>query len=67
MAAVGHAVEAEGILEISEISEADARYMAKDEGISMREIAKIRGPQKLIAMNSPGAIIDLKGPKGCQE
>jgi len=67
MDAVGQGVEAEGVLEIREISEADARHLAKDEGISTKEIAKIVGPQRMIAMNSPGAIIDLKGPKGCQE
>jgi len=67
MDAVGHRAEVEGILEIREVSEADARHLAKDEGISNTEIVKIAGPQKMIAMNSPGAIIDLKGPKGCQE
>ena len=67
MDAVGQSVQAEGVLEISEISEADARYLAKDEGLSTKDIAKIVGPQKMIAMNSPGVIIDLKGPKGCQE
>ena len=65
--AVGHRAEVEGVLEIRKVSEADARHLAKDQGLSSEQIAKIVGQQEMIALNSPGAIIDLKGPKGCQE
>ena len=58
MAAAGKRVIAEGTLKLAEISEADARHYKEDAGASPEEIAKIIGPQKMIQLNAPSAIIE---------
>ncbi len=59
MEAKGRFAIVEGTLELKRISEEEARHYAEDEGASATEIAKIRGPQQIIKINSPAAIIDL--------
>lgn len=64
MAAAGKHVIAEGKLIVSEISEADARHYKEDAGASPEEIAKIIGPQKMIRLDAPSAIIEgVTAPK----
>lgn len=58
MAAAGKRVIAEGTLKVTEISEADARHYEEDAGASPEEIAKIVGPQKMITLAAPSAIIE---------
>lgn len=55
--AVGHKAIAEGTLEVTEISEAQARHLAEDAGKSPDQIAKIVGPQKQIRFKSPAAMV----------
>ncbi len=59
MDAVGRLAIVEGVLELKEISEDEARHYAEDSGKSAEEIAKIVGPQQIVKLNSPSAIIDL--------
>jgi len=55
MEAVGHQAIVEGTLEVTEISEAQARHFAEDAGKSPDQIARIVGPQKQIRFKSPAA------------
>lgn len=59
MEAEGHLAIVEGTLELKQIPEDEARHYAEDEGAPAEEISKIRGPQRIIKINSPAAIIDL--------
>ncbi len=63
MEAVGHRAIVEGTLELTQISEEEARHYKEDAGASPEETAKIVGPQKQIRMTSPAAKIEgLSGP-----
>lgn len=55
MDAIGHKAIVEGTLEVTEISEAQARHLAEDAGKPADQIAKIVGPQKQIRFKSPAA------------
>ncbi len=59
MEAKGRRAIVEGTLELKEISQDEARHYAEDAGKSKEDIAKIVGPQKIIKLNAPAAIIDL--------
>jgi hypothetical protein len=58
MEAAGHRAVVEGTFEVSEISEEVARHYAQDRKAPAEEIAKIVGPQKQIALKSPGALVE---------
>lgn len=63
MAAVGHEAIVEGTLEVSKITEAEARHYAEDAGKSAAEIAKIVGDRDQLRMKSPAAqIVGLEPP-----
>ena len=55
--AAGHTVYAHGFVNCGEISEADARHYAEDEGKAEAEIAKIVGPQKVVTFFADGVMI----------
>lgn len=57
MDAVGHQATVEGTLEVTEISEDEARHYKEDAGASAAEIAAVVGPQRQLRMQSPGAEI----------
>lgn len=63
MSAVGREALVQGTLQVTEISQADARHYKEDAGASPAEIAKIVGPQRIITMKAPAATIDLTGTK----
>lgn len=60
MEAKGRQAIVEGTVTVKEISEADARHYAEDEGASKEAIAKIVGPQKQISVSSPAVQIAMK-------
>jgi hypothetical protein len=62
MEAMGKPVIVEGELKTKEISEADARHIAEEEGLAAEEIAKIVGPQKLIEVTGPSALVAMQAP-----
>jgi len=64
MEAAGRCAVVEGTLEVKEISEEEARHLKEEAKASPEEIAKIVGPQKLVNMRSPAAIVDLVDTKG---
>lgn len=55
MEAVGKMAVVEGTVELTEISEAEARHYMQDAGAPAGEIAKIVGPQKTVRMSAPSA------------
>jgi hypothetical protein len=59
MEAVDRPVKVEGKVTIKEISEEDARHIAEEEGKSKEDIAKIVGPQKLLEMEGPSALVGM--------
>lgn len=52
---VGKTAIVEGVAELEEVSEKDARHYAEDAGASKEEIEKIKGPQKQVVILSPAA------------
>jgi hypothetical protein len=64
MEAVGREAIVHGTLQVAEISEAEARHYKEDGGAAPAEIAKIVGPQKIITMKAPAALIDLSSDTG---
>lgn len=58
--APGQVAVVEGQLERVEITEAFARHLAEDAGHTPEQIAAITGPQPLIRLSSPAAMIDCK-------
>lgn len=56
--AVGHKATVEGELIVKEISEGEARHHAEEAGKSVEEIKKIVGPQKIVTMKSPAAMVE---------
>ncbi len=61
MEAVGKMALVEGTLQVTQISEEEARHYKQDANASPDEIAKIVGPQKTVRMASPAArIMGLK-------
>lgn len=59
MEAKGRQAVVEGPVALVEISEEMARHYEEESGASPEEIAAIQGPQKVLAMNSNGALVDL--------
>ena len=57
MEAAGRQAVVEGTLQVTEISEDEARHIKADAGASAQEVAKIVGPQKRIQLNAPAAAI----------
>jgi hypothetical protein len=57
MEAIGKSTIVEGKLKIKEISEADARHIAEEEGKTEAEVAAIVGPQKQIEVEGPSALV----------
>lgn len=60
MDAVGKRAVVEGTLEVATQSEAEARHYKEDAGASPDEIKKIVGPQKVLRMRSPAAMVDAR-------
>lgn len=58
MEAVGHRAVVEGQLEVKEISQEEARHYQEEGGASPEAVAAIVGPQKIVSMRSPAAVID---------
>ncbi|MCP4250181.1 MAG: hypothetical protein GY778_24320 [bacterium] len=59
MEAKGRKAIVEGKFALVEISEEMARHYQEESGASPEEIEAIKGPQKTLAMNSNGALVDL--------
>jgi hypothetical protein len=57
MEARGKPVIVEGKIKVKEISEADARHIAEEEGLSAEQVQAIAGPQKQIELEGPTALI----------
>ncbi len=57
MEAAGKLAVVEGTLKVSQISEADARHYKEDAGAPPAEVAKIIGPQKMVNLRAPAALI----------
>jgi hypothetical protein len=55
MEAVGRPVTVEGTVMVKEISEEDARHLKEESGATPAEVAKIKGPQRQVTLESPGA------------
>jgi len=57
--AVGRPAIVEGKVKVKQISEADARHIAEEEGLSKAQIEAIRGPQKLVEVEGPSALVAM--------
>lgn len=53
--ALGHKAVAEGTLAMEEVSEEQAKHFRECAGASAEELAKIKGPQKMLTLSSYGA------------
>ncbi len=63
MDAIGHQAVVEGKLDVTQISEDEARHYKEEAGASAAEVAKIVGPQKQLRMGSPAAlVIGIRAP-----
>lgn len=64
MEAIGHKANVEGKLVVEEISEAEARHYAEDQGKTPDQIAQINGPQKRLRLMSAGAdVLGMEQPE----
>lgn len=59
MEAVNKPAIVEGKLTVKEISQGEARHIARDEGLSDEEIEKIVGDQKQISVEGPSALVKM--------
>ena len=57
MDAAGKDAVVEGTIEVTEISEEEARHYREDAGATPEELEKIVGPQRTIRIQSPAALI----------
>jgi Domain of unknown function (DUF4920) len=64
MEAVGRDAIVQGTLHVTQITEAEAKHYKKDAGAGAAELAKIVGPQKMITMKAPAAMINLSSGMG---
>ncbi len=58
MDAVGKRAVVEGTLEVATMSEAEARHYKEDAGATPEEVQKVVGPQKVLRMKAPAAMIE---------
>jgi hypothetical protein len=67
--AKGHRAVVEGKLVVTEVSEAQRRHYAEDQGASADEIAKIKGTEKRVQLEAPYAGIEgvqPAAPQACE-
>ncbi|MFO0839871.1 MAG: DUF4920 domain-containing protein [Phycisphaerae bacterium] len=65
--AIGRRATVEGTLKVETITQEEARHHKEESGASEAEIAKIVGPQRLLRMSAPAALVEgIAQPKPVQ-